>query len=135
MLDRGSFFLSFLSELSQEMLLEKHSWCELEQLNYPKQQGDGAGGEDSQARTIITGEMELSSADRQPYVKPGREGQIDRRSWCHFRELLAPTGSWDSASDGDNSDCQQLRSFCGSSTIHTLAPKWVLLCPFSRREN
>lgn len=44
MLDRGSFFLSFLSELSQEMLLEKHSWCELEQLNYPKQQGDGAGG-------------------------------------------------------------------------------------------
>ena len=57
------------------MLLEKHSWCELDQLNYHKQQGDG-GGEDSQARTIITTKMDLSSAERQPYVKPGRGGQL-----------------------------------------------------------
>lgn len=87
------------------MLLEKHSWCELDQLNYHKQQGDGGGEEDSQAGTIITAEMELSSADRQPYVKPGRDGQIDRRPWCPFRELLLAMGSWDTANDGDNNDC------------------------------
>lgn len=63
MLDRGYLFFLFLSELSQEELLEKQSWCEQYQLNYHKQQGDG-GGEAPQARPVITA-LELSSANRQ----------------------------------------------------------------------
>lgn len=86
------------------MLLEKHSWCERDQLNYHKQQGDG-GGEVSQARAIITTAMELSSVDRQPYVKPGRDGQTDGSPRCHLGELLAPTSSREAANDGDSGDC------------------------------
>lgn len=62
MLDRGYLFFLFLSELSQEELLEKQSRCEQDQLNYHKQQGDG-GGEAPQARPVTA--LELSSANRQ----------------------------------------------------------------------
>lgn len=61
------------------MLVEKHSWCELDQLNYHKQLGNG-GGAVPQVRAIITTTMELSSVDRQPYVKPGRDSQTHGRS-------------------------------------------------------
>lgn len=63
MLDRGYLFFLFLSELSQEELLEKQSRCEQDQLNYHKQQGDG-GGEAPKARPVVTS-TELSSANRQ----------------------------------------------------------------------
>lgn len=49
--------------------------------------------------------MELSSADRQQPIRPGRDGQDDRQPGSHLRELLVPLGPQDTANDGDNRDC------------------------------
>lgn len=128
----GFFFFFFLfSELSQEELLENHSRCEWDQLNYHKQQGHEEG------RTHKPGPLLPQRSCHLPKAacRAWQRCQIDGRPQCHLMELLVPTGPQDAANDGYGSAWHELSSFSGPSTFHTLAPKWVLLCPFSRRGN
>ena len=93
--------------------------CEPDRLNYHKQYG-AAGGEASQARPITTA-MEQSSASSA--VRPGRDGQRDRRPPCPLGGLLTSTGPQDAAAnDGDKKDHRYPRSFC-VPPFPTLAPK------------